>query len=158
MLVARLKPGPLTRLGCCKGDWRREHGLERPRPSPLAKNGAPASAVILPDFVKNGAPVLVPGLGLCAPFVCVGLGQANVLQDAVDVIANDVVDGGGMIVEGWGDRKDGSAGFGDSGHIADVNEVEWGFAGAEDERPAFFEANVGGAVDQVFGEAVSDGG
>ena len=80
------------------------------------------------------------------------------LQDAVDVVADHFVYALRTVVEGGGDGEDGGAGFGDGGHVADVNEVEGGFAGAEDEGAAFFEADVGGAVDEVFGEAVGDGG
>src|SRR5258707_12952018 len=39
-----------------------------------------------------------------------------------------------------------------------MDAVERGFADAEDERAILFEADIGGALDQVRGEAVGDGG
>ena len=39
-----------------------------------------------------------------------------------------------------------------------MDAVERGFADAEDQKPIFFEADVGGALDEVRGQAVGDGG
>lgn len=86
------------------------------------------------------------------------LGKADVLQDAVDEVAGNVVDGLRVVVEGGDDGEDGGAGFGDSGHIANVNQVKGCFADAEDERAALLERDVGGALDEVGGDAVRDAG
>jgi len=88
----------------------------------------------------------------------VGLGKADVLQDAVDEVAGDVVDGEWLIVEGGDDGEDRGAGFSDRGHVANVNEVEGSFADAEDEWTALLERDVGGALDEVGGEAMGDAG
>ncbi len=74
----------------------------------------------------------------------------------MNVVARDVFDAFGVVVEGGDDGEDGGAGFSDGGHVAQVDEVEWGLADAEDEAAALFEANVGGALDEVLGEAVGD--
>jgi len=79
-----------------------------------------------------------------------------VLEDAGYVVLGDVVDGLWVVVEGGDDGEDGGAGFGGYCHVADVDEVQGGFADAQDERAAFLEADVGGALDEVLGEAVSD--
>ena len=79
------------------------------------------------------------------------------LQHAVDVVARDVFDCLRMVVESGDDGEDGGAGFGDGGHVADVDEVEWGLADAEDEAATLLEADVGCALDEVAGKAVSDG-
>lgn len=39
-----------------------------------------------------------------------------------------------------------------------MDSVEWGFTNAEQQRVAFFEADVSRAMDQVRGEAIGDGG
>ena len=68
--------------------------------------------------------------------------------------------GGGLrlVVEGGDDGEDGGAGVGGELHVAEVDAVERGLADAEDERAVFLEADVGGALDEVGGEAVGDGG
>ena len=43
-------------------------------------------------------------------------------------------------------------------HVAEVDAVEGGLADAEDEGAVFLEADIGGALDEVGGEAVGDGG
>ena len=73
------------------------------------------------------------------------------LEDASYVVLRDVVDGLRVVVEGWDDGEDGRAGFGGRGHVADVDEVQRGFADTEDEWAAFLEADIGGALDEVLG-------
>ena len=80
------------------------------------------------------------------------------LEDAGDVVAGDVVDGLRVVVEGGDEGEDGGSCFGGGGHVADMDEVEGGLADAEDEGAVFLEANVGGALDEVLGEAVTDAG
>src|SRR6202040_3333717 len=56
-----------------------------------------------------------------------------------------------------GDRgEDGGAGVGGELHIAEVDAVEGSLADAEDEGAVFFEAYIGGALDEVRREAVGD--
>ncbi len=93
---------------------------------------------------------------LGSPGVRSGLRQAEVLEHAVDVVARDVFNAFRVVVERGDDGEDGGAGLGDSGHVAQVNEVERGFADAEYEAAAFLQADVGGALDKVLGQAVGD--
>jgi len=86
------------------------------------------------------------------------LGKADVLQNAVDEVAGDVVDGLWVVVEGGDHREDRCAGFGDCRHIAKVNEVEGRLAHAKDKWAAFLEADIGGAFDEVGSEALRDSG
>ena len=80
------------------------------------------------------------------------------LKDAGDIVAGDVVDGLGVIVEGGDEGEDGGSGLGGRGHVADVDEVEGGLADAQDEGAALFEADIGGALDEVLGEAMGNAG
>ena len=86
------------------------------------------------------------------------MGKTDVLQDAVDEVASDVVNGLRVVVEGGDDGIDRSAGLSDGGHIANVDEIEGRLADAEDKRPALLEADIGGAFDEVRGEAMGDAG
>ena len=90
------------------------------------------------------------------PLVGVGLGQADVGEDAVNEVAGHVFGGLRVVVEGGDGGEDGGSGVGGELHVAEMDAVEGGLANAEDEGAVFFEADVGGAVDQVFGEAVGD--
>ncbi len=80
------------------------------------------------------------------------------LKDAGDVVAGYVFDRLWVVVEGGDYGEDGGASFCGGSHVADMDEVERGFADAEDERAAFLEADVGGSLDEVLREAVSDAG
>lgn len=69
--------------------------------------------------------------------------------------------GGGvlrMVVEGGDAGVDDGASLGGGGHVADVDEVERRFADAEYEGAALLEADVGGTLDEVLCEAVTDAG
>ena len=80
------------------------------------------------------------------------------LEDAGYVVAGYVFDRLWVVVEGGDYGEDGGAGFCCGGHVADVDEVEGSFADAEEEWATFLEADVGGALDEVLREAVSDAG
>jgi hypothetical protein len=92
------------------------------------------------------------------PLVGVGLGKADVGEDSVDEVAGHVFGGLRVVVESGDCGEDGGAGVGGELHVAEVDAVEGGFADAEDQGTVFFEADVGGTLDQVGGEAVGDGG
>jgi len=92
------------------------------------------------------------------PDVGVGLGETDVGEDSVDEVAGHVGGGLGLVVEGGDGGEDGGSPFGGELHVAEVDAVEGGFADAEDERAALFEGDVGGALDEVGGEAVGDAG
>ena len=77
-------------------------------------------------------------------------------QDAIDEFAGNLVGGVGLEVERGDDREDRRAGFGSERHVAQMNAVERRLAHAEDQRPAFLQANVGGALDELDGHAVGD--
>ena len=98
--------------------------------------------------------VLLVGL----PLVGVGLGQVDVGEDSMDEVAGHVLDGLRVIVEGGDDGEDGGTGVGCQLHVAEMDAIEGSLADAEDERAIFFEADIGGAVDEVLREAVGDGG
>ena len=78
------------------------------------------------------------------------------LEDAGDVVAGYVLDRLWVVIEGRDYGEDGGAGFCCGSHVADVDEVEGGFADTEEERATLLEADVGGALDEVLREAVSD--
>jgi hypothetical protein len=59
-------------------------------------------------------------------------------------------------VVGGNQRKDRGSGIGGAVHVADVNFVERGFADTEHQRTFFFEADIGGALDEVGRNAVGD--
>jgi hypothetical protein len=81
-----------------------------------------------------------------------------VCEDSVDELAGHVFGALRVVVEGGDDREDGGAGVGGELHVAEVDAVEWRLADAEDEGAIFLEADVGGALDEVRGEAVGDCG
>ena len=76
----------------------------------------------------------------------------------MDEVASHVLGGLRVIVERRNDREDGGAGVGGELHVAEMDAVEGGFADADDERTIFFEADIGGALDEVLCEAAGDGG
>ena len=78
------------------------------------------------------------------------------LQDSVDEVAGHGDRVLGLVVEGGDAGVDDGSGFGGRGHVADVDEVQRRFADAQEERAALLEADVGGALDEVSREAVSD--
>jgi hypothetical protein len=92
------------------------------------------------------------------PLVGVGLGQADVGEDAVDEVAGHVFGGLRVVVERGDGGEDGGAGVGGELHVAEMDAVERRLANAEDEGAIFFEADVGGAVDEVLRETVGDSG
>jgi hypothetical protein len=92
------------------------------------------------------------------PLVGVGLGETDVGEDSVDEVAGHVLGGLGVVVEGGDRGEDGGAGVEGELHVAEMDAVEGSLADAEDQGAVFFEADVGGALDQVRGEAVGDGG
>jgi hypothetical protein len=100
--------------------------------------------------------VLLRGALVGLPLVGVGLGQADVGEDSVNELAGHVLRALRMVVEGRDGGEDGGAGVGGKLHVADVDAVEGCLADAKDEGAIFFEADVGGALDQVGGEAVGD--
>ena len=90
------------------------------------------------------------------PAVGVRLWQTDVGQNAVSEFARHHIQARGPIVEGRDQRKDRGAGVGRSVHVADMDFVERCFAYAQHQWALFFQADVGGALDQVGGDAVSD--
>jgi hypothetical protein len=92
------------------------------------------------------------------PLVGVGLGQADVGQDSVDEVAGHVLGRLRVVVEGGDRGEDGGSGVGGELHVAKMDAIEGGFADAEDQGAVFFEADIGGAVDEVGGEADGYGG
>ena len=52
-------------------------------------------------------------------------------------------------VEHWHWWRDDGAGLSDRDHVAQVDEVEGGFAHSQNQAAAFCESDIGGAVEQV---------
>lgn len=63
-----------------------------------------------------------------------------------------------MVIEGRNDGKDGSPRVGGKLHVAEVNAVEGRFADTKYQAAIFFQADIGGAMDEVGGHAVCDAG
>jgi hypothetical protein len=80
----------------------------------------------------------------------------ELVEDLACRLGEQVVDGLRVVVEGGHGRQDGRAGQGDGLHVADVDEVQGRLPGDQDELPAFFEAHVGGAGDEVAAVARGD--
>ena len=76
----------------------------------------------------------------------------------MDEVAGHIFGGLGVVVEGGDGGEDGCPGVGCELHVAKVDAVEGCLADAEDEGAVFLEADVGGSLDEVGGEAVGDGG
>lgn len=79
-------------------------------------------------------------------------------EDAVDELPRHLRCASWVIVERGDGRKDSGSGLGCQLHIAQMDAIEWSLAHAQDKRAALFEADIGGAMDEVAGEAVGDGG
>ena len=102
----------------------------------------------------------MPALRMLAtlPAVLFFLGQAELSQDTVGELSDDVVDGFGRVVEGGHGGHDGGAGVVDAQHVFEVNTVERRFAETEGQGTALFQANIGGAGKQIVGDTCGDGG
>jgi len=77
-------------------------------------------------------------------------------EDAAREFVGHLVERDGAEVVRGNERKDGGPGVGGAVHVADVNFVERRLADTEHERTFFFEANVGGAFDQMRSNAVGN--
>lgn len=77
---------------------------------------------------------------------------------AVDELARHLRGALGMIVEGRDCRKDCGACLGGELHVAQMDAVEWSLADAQDEGAALLEADIGGPMDEIRGQAVGDSG
>jgi hypothetical protein len=86
------------------------------------------------------------------------VGYAEVIADACDDEVCEVTDAGGFLVEPGHSGKNSGSGLTDSHHIFKLDQSEWSFAWYEDERAAFFEVYIGGALDEVRGVSAGDGG
>jgi hypothetical protein len=95
---------------------------------------------------------------LALPAIGTRLGQADVVQDAVGELAGHFFEAIGVVVEGGDERVDGGSCVGGAVHVADVDFAERGFADAEHQGTLFLEADVGGTLDELSGDAVSDTG
>src|SRR5689334_17516639 len=92
------------------------------------------------------------------PAVSVGLRQADVRQDPAGEFVRQLVNRGRQKVVGGNERENGRSSVGGAVHVADMDFVERSFAHAENQRPLFFETNIGGALDQVRSNSVGNAG
>jgi len=81
-----------------------------------------------------------------------------VRKDAVDELPRHLCRASRLVVERGNGGKDGGSGLSGQLHIAQMDPIERSLAHAKDKRMALFEADVGGAMDEVAGEAIGDGG
>ena len=79
-------------------------------------------------------------------------------EDSVDELAGHFAGALRQIVKRGDGGEDGRSGVGGELHVAQVDAVEGSLADAEDEWATFLKADVGGALDEVRGETVGDGG
>jgi len=79
-------------------------------------------------------------------------------EDAAGELVGHLVERCRAEVVGGDEREDSRSGVGGAVHVANVNFIERGFANTEHERTFLFEANIGGALDQVRGNAVGNAG
>ena len=76
----------------------------------------------------------------------------------MDELARHLVRVHRLVVESRNHREDCRSRVRGQAHVADVDFVERSFAQAQDEGAALLEADVGGTLDEVAGEAVRDSG
>ena len=76
------------------------------------------------------------------------------IEDAADRVIDHAADVFDLTVERWHRREDDAAHFRDRHHIAQVREVERGFARDQHEATAFFQNHVGSARHQIVGVGV----
>lgn len=79
-------------------------------------------------------------------------------QNAVDELPRHLIRVHRLVIESRNHREDGRSRVRGQSHVADMDFVEGRLAKAEDEGAALLEADVGGALDEVAGEAVRDSG
>src|SRR5579859_6613436 len=63
-----------------------------------------------------------------------------------------------LVIKRRDQRIDRRAGFSGPIHVADMHTVEWSFTRAQHQWPLFFQADVGGAIDEVACKPVSNSG
>lgn len=80
------------------------------------------------------------------------------VTDACDEEVCEVADSGGFLVEAGHSGKHRGARPTDSDHIFQLDESQRRFAWDEDQRAAFFEVHICGALDEVGGVSAGDGG
>src|ERR1700730_17063104 len=99
-------------------------------------------------FLRGG----VPG-----PAVHFFLRQADLREDAADILRDEVVDVFRLMIEGRNRGHDDRASLLGAEHIFKMDAIEWRLANAQHELAAFFEHHVGGASDQIVAGAGGDG-
>ena len=77
-------------------------------------------------------------------------------EDSADILVCHVGDVLRVVVERGDNGEDSGSGVGCELHVAQVDAIERGLAHAEDERSAFFQCDVGSALNEVGGKAVRD--
>ncbi len=84
--------------------------------------------------------------------------QSDVGENTAGELVCHLVEGGRTEVVGRDQGKDGGPGVGRSVHVAEMNFVERRFADAQHQLTFFFQADVGGALDEVRSDAVGNAG
>lgn len=77
-------------------------------------------------------------------------------EDSADVLVRHFCDALRLVVERGDDGEDRGSGVGCELHVAQMDAIERCLANTEDERTALLEGDVGGAMDEVGGEAIGD--
>src|ERR1043166_380869 len=73
----------------------------------------------------------------------------KMIENAGDDGVHGLLDGAGAAVEAGAGGNDGSTGFGDNHHVAEMDQVVRCFARNKDQPAAFFEEDIRGARDRV---------
>ena len=92
------------------------------------------------------------------PYICAGLGQTDVRQNAIDELLRHLHLTGRMVVMRRDDGIDGGTGLGRVLHVAQVDGMEGRFANTEHETAALLQTNIGSTFNEVGGHAVGDAG
>lgn len=98
------------------------------------------------------------GAAGAAPAILRILRQGDLAKNAAHILLGEVVDFFRAVVEGGHGGHDDGAGVVGVKHIFKMDAIEGCFANAKNERASLFEADVAGAGEQIFGEAVSNFG
>jgi hypothetical protein len=85
-------------------------------------------------------------------------GIADLVEDAGDDEIDDILHGFWVMVEAGAGRQDDGAGARQAQHVFEMDGREGRFTWNQHQFAAFLEHDVGGAFDQLVGQALGDGG
>ena len=92
------------------------------------------------------------------PAICVRLWQTDVGKNAAGKLVRHLIERGRPKIVGGDERKDSRSSVSGAVHVANVDFVERRFADAKNQWTLFFEAHVGGTLNQMGSAAVGNAG